>query len=84
MRTTLTLDADVSMLLKKDVARDGVSFKEAVNRALRRGLLATQSEKPKRVFKQKTWDFGPVPSPAELKEMLLKEDVERFLRASRR
>jgi len=84
MRTTLTLDADVSMLLKKDVARDGVSLKEAVNRALRRGLLATQSEKPKRVFKQKTWDFGPMPPWKELKEQLYQEDIARFYEASGR
>ena len=84
MRTTLTLDPDVAMLLKKELARSAVSFKDAVNDALRRGLLAAAPQKSKRVFKQRTWDFGPVPSPAEVKDMLLKEDVERFLRASGR
>jgi len=38
MRTTLTLDADVARGLKARVARGKVSFKEAVNDALRRGL----------------------------------------------
>lgn len=38
MRTTLTLDPDVAALLKKAVARGEVSFKQAVNDALRRGL----------------------------------------------
>jgi hypothetical protein len=38
MRTTLTLDPDVAALLKKRVARGDVSFKQAVNDAMRRGL----------------------------------------------
>lgn len=38
MRTTLTLDADVARTLRAAVQRRGVSFKEAVNDALRAGL----------------------------------------------
>ena len=38
MRTTLTLDPDVAALLKKRVAKGDVSFKEAVNDAMRKGL----------------------------------------------
>lgn len=38
MRTTLTLDADVRSLLERRVRERGVSFKEAVNDALRAGL----------------------------------------------
>jgi len=84
MRTTLTLDPDVSMMLKKAIARDEVSFKEAVNNALRRGLMAVAPQKPKRVFKQRTWDFGPMPPWPEIKEMLYQEDIARFYEASRR
>ena len=40
MRTTLTLDPDVAAMLKKAVARGDVSFKQAVNDALRKGLVA--------------------------------------------
>lgn len=43
MRTTLTLDPDVAAKLKEDARRQGISFKEAVNSNLRRGLAA---EKP--------------------------------------
>jgi hypothetical protein len=39
MRTTLTLDDDVAMLLKKRADESGHSFREVVNRALRVGLL---------------------------------------------
>ena len=40
MRTTLTLDPDVALLLKKRAARLHLSFKEVVNEAIRRGLAA--------------------------------------------
>jgi hypothetical protein len=43
MRTTLTLDDDVAMLLNKRVQESGQSFKEVVNRVLRTGLLAGES-----------------------------------------
>ena len=38
MRTTLTLEADVAVLLKRLVKRRGGSFKDTVNSALRRGI----------------------------------------------
>lgn len=44
MRTTLTLDPDVAALLKKRVAKGDVSFKQAVNDAMRRGLTQTSIE----------------------------------------
>ncbi|MGO8956472.1 MAG: CopG family transcriptional regulator [Streptosporangiaceae bacterium] len=48
MRTTVTLDADVAARLKQ-VARDrGVSFKEALNSAVRAGLSASHSPQPYR------------------------------------
>ena len=38
MRTTVTIDPDTSALLKEEVARSGLSFKEVLNRAVRRAL----------------------------------------------
>jgi hypothetical protein len=38
MRTTVTLDADVAAKLRSLARERGVSFKEALNSALRRGL----------------------------------------------
>ena len=38
MRTTLTLDDDVAVLLKRLIKRRGTSLKETVNEALRNGL----------------------------------------------
>lgn len=44
MRTTLTLDPDVAALLRKRVAKGDVTFKQAVNDAMRRGLRATDDK----------------------------------------
>lgn len=38
MRTTITLDPDVEALIKRAMAERGLSFKEAVNEAVRRGI----------------------------------------------
>lgn len=42
MRTTLTLDDDVAAKLKDLARRRNLTFKEAVNAVLRRGLVAQQ------------------------------------------
>jgi hypothetical protein len=87
MRTTLTLDPDVAALLKKALAKGDQSFKDVVNTALRKGLESAETAaKPKRRFVQRVWPNGGgvVPSPAEVKRILLEQDVERFLRDSGR
>lgn len=51
MRTTLTLDPDVAAMLKKRVAKGDVSFKQAVNDAMRKGLTADAiAPKPKKRY----------------------------------
>ena len=51
MRTTLTLDPDVASLLRKRVAKGDVSFKQAVNDAMRKGLTAdVVAQKPKKRY----------------------------------
>jgi hypothetical protein len=57
MRTTLTLEPDVAALLKKVIAAGDVSFKDAVNSALRRGLTAS-IQKPPRRFVQRLMPPG--------------------------
>ena len=39
MRTTITLDDDVAALINSERARTGESFRVAVNRLLRRGVI---------------------------------------------
>ncbi len=58
MRTTVTLDPDVERALKAAMRSRGISFKRAVNEAIRTGLLKPGS-RPKRRFVQKTYSLGP-------------------------
>ena len=41
MRTTITLDDDVAALIESERARTGESFRDAVNRLLRRSARST-------------------------------------------
>ena len=56
VRTTITLDPDVESLLKKAMERRGVSFKQAVNSAIRAGLLSRANRSA--AFEQKTFAMG--------------------------
>ena len=55
MRTTVTLDPDVQRLLSGVMRERGLSFKAALNQAIRDGL--TRKPRSKR-FVQRTHDFG--------------------------
>ncbi len=44
MRTTVTIEADTDALLREEMARTGLSFKEVLNRAVRRGLAPAPAE----------------------------------------
>lgn len=44
MRTTVTLDADVEAVLRRLMAQRGVSFKRALNDAIRAGTLPARAE----------------------------------------
>lgn len=59
MRTTLTLDDDVAIMLKDLQEESQLSFKEVVNKTLRQGFnYSDSSKKPKKEFKQKTYNLG--------------------------
>ena len=58
MRTTLTLDDDVSILLKKLQEEQGISFKEAVNRALRLGLHQASEPRERASYTVQTFEMG--------------------------
>ena len=72
MRTTLTLDDDVADKLRKLAHRQRVSFKEALNATLRRGLIAQQvagrRRKPFRVATFRS-DFRPGVDPLRLNQL---------------
>ena len=78
------MDPDVAALLKKAVARGEVSFKQAVNDALRLGLVDGASAKPKKRWVQRV---GPpsgflvdVNNNGALAEMFDREDYPDLFR----
>ena len=73
MRTTLSLDDDVTSLLNQEMRRSGSSFKEAVNHFLRLGLTASQ--KPARK------PFQVKPRPLGLPAGVTYDDVEQVIEA---
>ena len=60
MRTTLTLDDDLIEQLREESARSGQSFKDTVNSALRRGLLASTA-RTESLPLHPGRDLGPLP-----------------------
>ena len=59
MRTTLTLDKDVAALLRRVQHNRGISFKQAVNEALRQGLVRQERPSPgRKPFKTSSAHLG--------------------------
>ena len=50
MRTTLTIDDDIAMLVEQAVRQSGDSYKGTVNRLLRLGLTASQEGAVRKPF----------------------------------
>ena len=73
MRTTVTLDPDVLAYIKTYMREKGVSFKEAINNAIRKGLSGRQ--KNSKPYRQKTYDIG-IPSVPLRKAMQLAAELE--------
>ena len=53
MRTTVTLDPDVEAVVKREMRERGLTFKEAVNEAIRRGMTPSAA-----VRSFPTYDMG--------------------------
>lgn len=58
MRTTVTLEPDVEALVRLVMKEQGVSFKEALNSAVRAGLTGARDKAPRPDFVQKTFSLG--------------------------
>ncbi len=61
MRTTLTIDSDVAVVLDRVRAGGTLTLKDVVNEALRRGLRAMESdadEPPAAPYEIPTWNSG--------------------------
>jgi hypothetical protein len=57
MRTTITLDPDVERMLKDVIRERDITFKDAVNEAIRAGLKTSTQKRPTR-FRQQTFALG--------------------------
>ena len=71
MRTTLTLDPDVALLLEQEAHRLRKPFKHVVNEALRRGLAGT-GRRPR------TAAYRVVPHPGRLRPGLDRSSLNRL------
>ena len=82
MRTTLTLDPDVAMNLKRHMAEKNVTFKEAVNQALRSGLKVVAKEKKRTPFKVIPHSFGFKPGIDlnKLNQLVDELEAEEYVR----
>ena len=63
MRTTLSLDDDVASQLEAWRAKQNLTFKQAVNSALRRGLSEISRPAARKPFRTKPIDMGPCRLP---------------------
>ena len=81
MRTTVTLDADVVEKLKAYAHRGKLSFKQALNELIRRGLQAQQPSDQRAPFKVQPHHggFRPGVDPARLNQMLDELEVQDFV-----
>ena len=59
MRTTLTLDPDVAETLERWRREQGVALKDAINRALRLGLMELEKPKRREPFRTRAVSLSP-------------------------
>jgi hypothetical protein len=74
VRTTVTLDPDLAAKLKAVARERGVSFKEALNSALRRGLA--EGNEAARPYRQRTHTMGVRPGIDLSKALQLAAELE--------
>ena len=84
MRTTITLDPDVAALVQKLMSERNLTFKEAVNSAIRAGLATKRTRTP---FRTPTFEMGPPAVPLEhalrLADDLADDELRRKLSTGR-
>lgn len=83
MRTTVTLDPDVEAIIRQAMRERGLSFKQALNDAIRRGIAP---KRPAR-FKTPTFEMGeplvPLTKALALAADLEDDEIVRKLAAGR-
>lgn len=74
MRTTVTLDPDVAAKLKETARERGISFKEALNGAVRQGF--ERKERKAQPYRVRTRDLGVKPGVNLDKALQLAGELE--------
>jgi hypothetical protein len=72
MRTTVTLDPDNDTAVRRLMRERGLTFKQAVNEAIRQGISARSSGP---AFRTKTFSMGPPRAPID-KALRLAAELE--------
>jgi hypothetical protein len=75
VRTTVTLDPDVEKMLQNAIRERGVSFKQALNEAIRAGLTRGRQPQTAR-FVQKSYHLGPAPDFRWDKALAMADAIE--------
>ena len=75
MRTTVTLDPDTERLVRNLMRERGVSFKHALNDAIRAGLSPAKAPSSRR-FTQKTYALGAEQNFRWDKALAIAESIE--------
>jgi hypothetical protein len=86
MRTTLTIEPDVALKLKRMMAQKKISLKHAVNQALRAGLEQSGKVAPSK-FKVEPFHSGgflPGIDPDRLNQLADELQAEEFLKKASR
>jgi hypothetical protein len=81
MRTTVTLDPDTEQLVRKRMRERKVSFKQALNDAIREGLVSSPDAEP---FRTPTTDMGmPTVNLDRALELAAELEAEELVRKQR-
>ncbi len=83
MRTTLTLDPDVSQLLEDAIHRSRSSLKHVVNDAIRRGLQAESNGRPRYEPMVHHTELQPGVDPARLNQLADELEIDQFIEGGR-
>lgn len=85
MRTTVTVDPDVELLLRQAMHQSGQSFKSTLNQAIRKGLADVVVANHQEPFVVEAQDMGLRPGIdiANIHDLETELDVEAFLNVTR-
>ncbi len=86
MRTTVTLDPEAERLLKEAMRRRGISFKEALNRAVLKGLADLGGGGDEAPFEPRSFPMGLAPGlePTQLARLNDEVEADAFVELTRR